>query len=1558
MPEIALSPEVADLRVSRGTDWQGGWIRLNGTFTPGLRYEARLPGTILSRSGEVLGETLRTTFEIPDYAPTIRFAQDGGVLSPKGNLLVDFTAVNVEKIRLDAYRVHANNLTTHLHGLSSRITSRSLLEDHVIPMKGRRNVPETSALDLKALLGNRMGIYSLRARAGQRSWPSSRALVVVTDLGVTVKRDRDGILTWITSLRTGRSVGGAEVEVITYNNQVLARGCTDGDGLVRLKLPESVSPGRRSDEERGHPDGDAWALLVRCEEDVNFLKLSDGAWRIEDVDTSGRVLTEAYDAFLYTDRDVYRPGERVCVTGILRTPEGETPPPFPLELRVFRPDGKRILQETLKPQAGFQGLVQSAFTSWAEGQTGRYRLTLSLPGTERSLGETSVFIEPFEPVRIEVTAEAERTLYQKDDEVAVRVRARYLFGQPASGLNAQVYGRLYGKNFESAQCPEFRFGDVDSMASSYIPLAEATLDHEGAARIAVAPDEPMIPGPSIPGLWAGRLTATVTESGGRSVSRGVDFSVDTAGRHVGLRLPDGNRVLAGTQQGLEWVVRTGEDAPADPGDLEFVIERIEWDSWLQEVNGEYVWRSESRNVELHREILLAAEGAQDAGSLVFNCPEAGRHRIVAKDLTTGSRSVLSFLVADGGHRPGRLSLERPERLELELDRKAYRPGDVAKLMLRSPFSGSVLLTVETDRVIHREVFVMKGDQARVWVPVDETIRGGAFVTASVVRPVDPDAESWLPHRAVGLIRLNTDHENQRLPLMLDAEAKGAPGRDYDIVVTTGELTGRDDSDTGRDDSDGGTVLHLWAVDEGILLTTGYRAPDPLAHFLAPRKLGVRSSDRFGSLLPEYRRPVSMARIGAGDGPDGRAAARRRGGSRLDTRAAPIIWRDAVRLDSNGTWKGTVTLPEHHGALRFMAVALDGDRYGRAEQRVELSAPLMVEASWPRFAAPGDLTRMPVKLFNTTDRVLRTEVELVVEGPITAIREDGSEPISVPPGANRSIWFKVRALSEGEAGMTVIARAAGLPPEEGLVRRHATFTVRRATPLHSEAKVLALPVGGNRTIMLPEVFGADPKLLVRGTVGGRPSVRLAPAFEEVIGYPHGCLEQTTSRLWALLWAPRILEVRGKRAELMESLIRKGIDRLAAMQTSWGGLAYWPGETSPSPWGSAYAADFMAAARDAGYAPDEDVLRDLLEYLDAFLGREDGNYRGEQGRNDNLRAQIACVLSRHGRAPRGWMTRLLERRDDLDGVGRAWLARAWIFAGRKDHALSLIEQDLVAAGTFDTVSVATGGRITSPVHHMALLLNAALDIDPQHPAIPSLVSRIDASRTRGRWGTTLDNASALVALGRYAQAEEEPGSFRGTLTLGQAGTTLFDHETIRHFEFNGVGGPITVTSEGSGMIYLALILEGRTADEGIEAYDRRMTVRRTWRDPSGNSVNPTELKVGDLVLVDLKLEGDLKPGVRLDNVAVVDPLPGGMEVENPHFTVSAGDPYPNGALPERVEFLDDRVVLFDHLTRRGRTYRYALRVTSPGVFELPPVQASCMYDPSFASIHGRGSLKVRP
>lgn len=1529
IPTVEVTPPVKGMQ----TQMVSSYLVLEGPFESNRKYTVTVGPEVKSDNDERLGKRQALDFEVPDRQTGLAFPLSYGLLMPTGQLQLDLKAVNVSSVTFTACRLYANNLVAHVRGQEPDDTSRQLFEK-TIALSLPRNKVSTMAVDLRELLGKgAIGVYSLSAKTNSSHWADDQALVTISNLAITTKKERDGVLVWVTSVQTGRPLPDVQVAVLTRTNQTLATDTTDAEGLVHLTIADE------------HPDGAAWLITAQAGDDLNYLQPAEHTWVLDHVDHAGKAYPRTYDVMLYTERGIYRPGETIHVTGLIRDGQGNIPEPFPLSVTVKRPDGKKVQETVVTAKADEQGFFHADVQTTEDGQLGRYEIVAHLPGAKELLGQTSALVEEYVPVRIDVKAEPTQARFAAQESPKVQVSANYLFGQPGAKLPLRMTAIYKRVSFESARFAKYTFKDPHQGDQVEIEDIEQTLDEQGQATVEVPLARPASSeagsgnsddagDPKVSGCWAAKVTATVSEPGGRSVSARSRLIVDTAAHHTGLRGPSSKIVPVDQPVSIEWVQVTGEDELATPTGLTWTLSRVGFDTTLERVDNRYVWQSKERLTEVSKGEISPGE-TRASGSFDITCSVAGLYRLVAAG-NSSSDTQIEFRADSEIGTNQTMAMDDPERLDVLLDQAKYVPGSQAKVVVQGPFAGTLLLTLESDRVLWHQIVQMQANTVSLDLPIPQDLRGGAFLAASIVRAVDPAKDTWLPHRAAGLARVVVDHQDRALPVTIETVPTAQPGEKINVLVRIPVLQ----------DAPKSAYVHLWAVDEGILKTIGFKTPNPQDYFLSPHAASVDSGDSFGLLLPDYKRPASMIRIG-GDDDGGRSVRRSLVPSRR--REAAVIWRTVAPIADDGTATVEMPLPDLTGQIRLMAVAAQQDRYGTTQQDVTVTSPLLVEASWPRFAAPGDAFDVPVKVFNATDQPLEvTLAASLVEGPIE-IHMPAEPTFSVAAQQPTTVWLRATATGMGQ--VRVELQAAAMQEGDGLKAiARADLPIRPAAAMDRQVRLLRVKAGETVRIAVPESFIRDT-VCATVSIGARPTVQMQPALEQLIEYPYGCLEQTTSQLVALLYAPDLLaraDSQDNRATQIGRMIDAGIARLWSMQTVSGGLGYWPGDRYANLWGSAHAAGFLLRAKQSGYRVEPQLADPLIAYLAGRMHKVD------EPMDPNMRAMLCSVLAGFGKVQQGWVDRLAERLDELDLAGRADLADAFLSAGQRDRAIAVLRDDIIEQAIVTTSS----DRLTSQVQQQARLLHVLLDLDPEHPWIARLVQVLQGAGTDGHWSSTLENGAALSALARYQLLNKDIADFTGSLLCQNEERMTFTSTAPASARLKNFGDSLEIRSTGTGDVYVSVLFEGLAQQGQAAPYDHQLTVRRNWLDHSGEPIEPANLKVGDLVRVEIELTAPgLKENEEVDNLAIVDALSGGLEIENPRLVTSAEEGFAvHSSQPDRVEFRDDRVVLFASAGRQPRIFRYSLRVITAGTFVIPPIEASCMYKPQFASLSGAGKAEV--
>jgi hypothetical protein len=1539
---IAVEPPVA-IVVEPLYSWGNeARCRIEGDFEPARSYTLTFLQGLPAAGAPPLSSAIVRTVYFPDRPPALSLSVGGNYLSTRGNLLLPVRTVNVPSFKLEVNRIFPNNLVAFAlrdlgeswygWGKTDRDLSRRVDEKEYRTV-GENNRSVETLIDLGPYLADApSGAFFLTARA--EGAEAEDRLAVVTDTAISAKLAPHDLLVWANSIHSPASIEKAEVTVYSRANQALLSGATDPDGLARfslLGLPAEEKP---------------FLITVKKGEDISYLCL-EGTEVSAAADPEGRgYLSEGYEAFLFTDRGIYRPGETARGCAIVRGRGVSRPPAFPVSLRVVGPLGKT--ERTLSASLDDLGTAEFEIPFPAYSLTGRRRLEIALPGDEGAkLGETEIALEDFVPPQIEVTAGADEGRAEPGLALSFSVAARHLFGRPAAGAPVRAWAEFLAEEFAPSGWEGWTFGDPEKKTlPPSADLGAGSLDENGEAEFTVSVPESYRPAAAL----AVSFGCSVTEIGGRSVADYRSRVYDAYPFYVGLQTapPEGG-------------YRTGENIPLDVAAvradgsvdqeaqrLALTLSRVFWSSALKKNDaGRYAYVSERQISPVHEETLPLANGRVSAA---FSPPQGGEYLLTVSDPDSGSSTSLSFFAADPGQQWFAGSLETPEKVVLSLDRKSYLPGETATLLIKSPFPGRALLSLESDRVLQTRVLTLDKNTAQAAIPVLPEYSPNVHCVVSVIRPVRP-GEPWAAHRAAGTVPLSVDSPERKLSLSLAAPEAIRPGEKLEVSLSLADSRGA--PRTGE--------AVVAAVDDGICLLTDFPVPDPFAFFFGPRRLEVALHDLYALLMPETEKKISDgAAAPGGDGEMG-AALRRRLNPIRSNRFKPVaLWSSRVSLGADGKGSVTFAVPEFTGRLRLAAVAVDQQGFASARADVLVKRPLVVRSSLPRFLAPSDRAVMPVEVFNETGAPGEVRITAEGTGGILFTDNGSAKPLlardlRLEAGESKAIEIALAAPDGPAAASVTLAAALG----KETYREVFEIPVRPAEGLSSKSGWGRVAPGESAEIEFP---GGYLPGTIRGglQVSGRPTVKLGGALSYLLAYPYGCIEQTVSASFPLLYLSDLVEeVRpgalGK--EETNRLVEAGILRVLSMQLGGGGFSSWPAGRDLYEWGSIYAAHFLVEAGRAGYAVPKDRREEAISFLRKILSRTaaSGNVDTPSFRDEMyLKSYAALVLSLAGRPENGWIERLSEQRDRLDPSARLNLAGSLIAAGRKEEAASL----LASPGPVPEIDRERGACLRSRARDDALLLSLRLDLDPQDPTIPLLAGRLESAAENGRWATTQENALALMALGKYSRfsagtAKKVLGSVQG---LSGEPTAITDQSPF-HRTFDSLPGEtVRVVNQGEGDIFYHWSVEGVSAHPEEKETDSGLLARRVFRDLSLREIDPSQLVQGDLVVVEVVLDAGEE---YLDNVAVEELLPAGLEIENPDLKTSRLVPglKDQATLPVRhADLRDDRLLIFTGGFSGLKSFFYAARAVSPGEFILPAISASCMYDPSIRSVHGRGKITV--
>ena len=1664
-PDLALLRSVLSVEpavsFTVSHDYRG--VQLAGDFVPGSRYAIRIAAPPKGADLRLYPRADVLSVFVPDRAPAIWFQSEVGYLGSQGNRTLMAHAVNVAAVRVKLWRVYDGNLVEwrnssgHYRWRDDPRAYAKPIASRTVRIKSVKNVVQDVRVSLDDLLPPGIasdGVFRVslapandRVSAADDEEGASRegefetasALVTLSDIALSAKREERGLTVWATSLSTAKPLERVRIRVFSSKNQLLGERLTDVDGLATLKnlqpaegetvavlLADRIPISRSQATTQATTQASKLGDVSLGQRGLTWMDLRGNAWDLSETDVSGRPYRRTgHDAFVYADRGAFRPGETVHLRAIVRRCDGGPQQAMPVRWLIRRPDLREWKQVVGNVDADGSAGLDLALPN--DLTTGRWTAEIGLPGasTANSLfGTTAFLVEEFMPNRLKVSVgfagkgvDAAKPQRAKIGEEALRavVQGDYLFGRPASGLQATLLARLDLSPFAPSEWSGWTFGDsaglIDSSShgsSGAVDVSKSTEAPELAARplnesghgewelqlkrfvppaLTLSATQPAATGSAdrYRGPWQLSVETSVQETAGRSVSAADSIQVDVLPWYIGVRSASA-AAAPGAAIGFEiGLVAPAGKVAAEDATLEVSLLSESWNNSMTYREGRYFYDS-------HR-VLEAVAGSRKqvsvgAGRAKFDVtpPAGGAYVLRVCDTKHGAITSTRFFASNGTPWQDNINREHPERLEMVILPPEQPPGmaaqvgekldlhpapkltvgQTARVLVRSPFAGRLLFTVETDRVLSTHVIDMQASSVEIPIEVTPALRPSAFVTASVIRGVDANVK-WRTHRAYGAARLSVDPADRRLAVEILTPDEVRPLSALEFGVRVTDAAGQPVANA---------PVTVAAVDEGILQLTRFHTPDPLGFFHSKRAAGVESLDIFSQLMPEVPRPDKVSAIGG----DGAAADTSRYRSPVTARRVrPVALFVALRTDQRGIAMTNLAIPEFAGQLRVMAVAHSGDRFGASERAVLVRSPILVQSSFPRFAAPGDQFAVPVTLFNNGKSI--AEVTLTAEwlgskekAPVgfATSREQRLvlAAVSIPAGKQHVLSLPCVARSGvGVARIRLTANAGNETYTET-----TELPVRAPSPFVTRGGFAVISPNHAEDLILKDEFvpGTEQAAV---TLSPMPSLQLPQGLDYLERYPYGCAEQTISTSFPLLYlseigpriAPGVFE-----KERVADKVQAGISRLLGMQTADGGLAMWPGNRESWPWASVYAAHFLVEARAAGHAVPQDFQKRLLTYVRALLDKA-----GDGGELLECQAYASHVLALHGKPDRAFMSRLAELtrpagKPSEDAAMRAqarlYLSLAWLASGRRDLASELLPASLPPLRD----KWQGGGNVGSPVRDRAMYINTLLSLQPDNPIIPASIQQLAGAK----WRSTQDVAFASMVIGKYLKQTQSQAPYdRGELVIdgvpvaAGGGAVAWNNSTAPNTDHatnlsadRHLLAKVTGPADARG--YLNWNRTG--VPRAIPANeDHGITIRRRYLDEHGKPLASNQVQSGDLILVELTIESPTAQ----QNLVVEDLLPAGLEIENSRLETTAThkvsrkvkEPDLHQEMYQaRFDIRDDRMIIFGHLAENGLArHTYAARAVVPGRFALPPARVESMYDPGTSSLWGpSGVLEVRP
>ena len=1383
-----------------------------------------------------------------------------------------------------------------------------------IDTTGTVNTVTTTVFPIQSLLDDvKSGAYYINIKdaksADQNRAARAERWLLVTDLALTAYRSDAALDVVLRSLQDGSTIQGVETQLLAENNEVLATSETGIDGRARfdgalLKGGGNLRP--------------ALVIAYGKNGDIALLDLRRAPIDLSEELPAARVPNAPVDSYIYTERGIYRPGETVHITGLVRARNGDAMTQETGHVVIYRPNGVEALRQRFDDSM-IGGSVSVGYALPQGSARGVWRAALFTDRHNSPAGEVRFSVEDFVPQRVKIDLKQPENLpLSKGDSTLLETQTLFLYGAPGAGLNVETSGRLEidpNPFADKAALKGFSYGDPEkTFRERFLEFGERTADGEGNAVFEIGA-----------GARAGnihrplRLNINVAamEPGGRAVTESIRVPYRPRTRYIGVKADEASLQDRETPANFSLALLNNA-GQIMRGQMTWDLIRIDYQyDWYRE-DGRWRYRR-SRSAKIVNSGVVNSTNAIE--QLVVNHDwDWGRYALQLKG-PRGSKATYGFWV--GWHGGSDDGVEAPDRVQISTEESAAQVGREAVISFKSPFKGEAQIVVATDRVLSITEHTVDADVETIRLPVGANWGEGAYVMVNVFSKRDPVADPK-PRRAVGVQYIPVDTSTRTFDVAIDAPERTTPRTQIEVDVRVADGPKRES-----------VYMTLAAVDEGILRITKYSSPDPVKHYFSPKSLGVDLLDDYGRLLnPNLGLPAEIRSGGDQLGGEGLSA--------VPTESVALF--SGVVLLKNGRAQVPLDLPDFNGDLRLMAVVWSETGLGKAQANMIVRDKAPTTLVMPRFLAPGDKAIATLSIDNIDLAGGEFKTNVSAAGGVSV---QNSEVIrSLDTGQRGDEAVDISSDQLGISELTVNVRG----PENFAVRHE--YKLQTRTPYLPVTRLQTQFLSGDDDLRLnmDMVEGLMPDTITAELAFSALPIDEVALFRALEQYPYGCTEQTVSRAAPLVYA----KTPNGNAALPSGLnpeVQKAIATLLDRQGRKGAIHLWRADDNlASPWLGAYTVDFLARAKARGYVVPRASFENALDSLrpiangnrwdvygyDAEVMTSEWHTDSTSKLMNRASAYALYVLAKEGRGDASRMRYLHDR--ELAEI-ESPLARAQLGAG-----LAIIGDRVRAKSAFDGAIAAlgydnTGDYYQTPLRDLAGIL--ALAVEANFPDVTSAVQEKLSQNVRDPQNlSTQEKAFLLFALGAIKSDSDSIGLTAEGFAEFKTGQTRFN---LSLADLEG-GASFSVTEDSQAFATLLVMGVPNTAPPPVS---EQLSIAKNYYTLWGERVDVSRVNQGDLMVVELVLEPKQK---RLNPVIVADLLPAGFEIEGVLGYADGVTEYGDqgavawlGKIDEAAtkQAQDDRFVAAIDMWDQPVRLAYMVRAVTQGEFTLPGAVAEDMY-----------------
>lgn len=1542
-----------------------------------------LGNAIRSRSGLRLGEDKLMSVRVSMLPPEVRFVSQGNIIPVTDKLTMPFQAVNLRGVAVDVVRIFENNVghffqMNNLDGGSGLVSVGRPVASKVIFFDGDENnlsqwstfaidlgdimKPEPGAIYRVSMSFSRdLSIYPCEAEYERKSneeliadneakfklkkdsyddghyyyepfdWyhydyyernnpchisyeayrKSVSANIMATNIGLTAKMGESGRMSVRAhNILTVQPEKGVAVSVYNYQNRLLGKGTTNDRGAVDIDLS----------------DGVPHHIIASQGSQRSYLRVDWGtALSMSSFDVAGEVVQKGIKGYIYGERGVWRPGDTLHMSFMLNDRTGRLPANHPVTMELYNPLGQ--LYSTRTQTVNEMGLYTFDLVTEEDAPTGSWQIKVNVGGVSF---QKNIRIEAIKPNRLKIDLQIGDRVLHNGKKVDIPMHVEWLQGATARNLKYEINRTFAPVKTSFAGYEGYVFDDPSKTVDREERLfAEGETDEKGDVLI----KEVLEVDSSAPGMLNVNFTTRVFEESG-------DFSID--GRtarlspydvYIGVKSPQAGKkqLNTGMSHIYDVVAVDADGKPAAGVDIEIIAYKVSWHWWWSSDAGRLGrYMSGSSKKQARKLTVRTKEDGKASFNMQFPNNEWGTYFIQVGTPQGHSTGVMSYF--DWPHIVDRSAPDNDDAamlLTITTDSEEYEPGEKIKVTFPSQGGARAIVSIENGtKVIATRELNCSDEETTVEIEATADMQPNAYLYVTMLQPYGT-RDNDRPIRLYGVKGVTVTSPESRLRPVLKVADEVRPEAEYSVTVS---------------ERDGRPMAYTLAiVDEGLLDLTHFPTPDPWKAFNAREALGVRTWDMYNYVLGAYGgRIEQIFSIGGDDetGPSEKAST---------NRFRPVVqFGGPFALKKGESRTHRFTMPNYNGRVRVMVVAGDGAAYGNTDKSVIVRKPVMLLGTLPRVIGVNEEMVVPATVFATEKGIGKVTVTIKCSGNMEVKGPDRFD-LNFDDIGDKNAMFRIAVGNvPGTGRVTITAKGKG---ETSVY--DTDIEIRSVTT--PQTKVATYTVEPGQTWKgKADLFGMDGTNRLTLEVCDVKPVNLTPRLSYLIGYPHGCIEQITSKGFPQLYVSDFADLTPEQKHVSEQAVAEVINRMRSYQTSSGAFSYWPGGGTIYDWTTPYATHFLLEAEAKGFLVPpglkSNALGDLRRTARGWHSPDDEYYRYS---DDYSQAYRLYVLALSGQPETGAMNRLKESEHLSDMAG--WmLAAAYAKIGRPDVARQITGRTSAVTYTYGEYDTTFG----SSLRDKAVQLMVLTMLGDNNDAV-LVANEISDELSSDKWLSTQATAYALMAMSQYIQKFAVGGEMNFSYSSGSKKGNIRSSQHVWSgvlLENGSKSQPVEIRNNGKSTLFARMIVDGVPEHGREEAYSNgiRMTVK--YFDAGGKEIDVADLSQGVAFSSRVVVKNVSPRAYR--NIVLTQVFPSGWEILNTRW-LHEGDGDTNAVGVSYQDYRDDRVYSYIDYLPEGKevTVTVDLAAIYPGIFHLPPVDCRAMYDSTVRANNEGGEVRVK-